>query len=370
MASSRTIETSSSYASSSRAPGPAKEQEYDPLLGLFGGVPTAAASTSSAPQFDETLASLIEPSSSRVGLKLMRKMGWREGQGVGPRVSYQQRKRQAAEIGVRLDQDEAEADGDPEAAKHYYAPLDRPLVLVKGSSTSNDKGWGLGYQPGMGLKETLRKEEGYPGSTAAKTMTYELDDEDVYGGPATTLGDLSDRQKRGIRATDADEDDGGFPSMRSSKAGQSRQVRVLSIALFLSPRWLLTLCTARSRGRESLSRWTSSAMDPGSCLALSSAKNRSPRRIGTRALFSLAVPIRARRIDATSLCRSSQLPPTPPPGWRPDPSRLWKENEPPTADAKGKGRQLDAEDVSRTGPPVGLLRSSLTLSSVRSAARC
>lgn len=41
----------------------------------------------------------------------------------------------------------------------------------------------------------------------------------------------------------------------------------------------------------------------------------------------------------------SQLPPQPPPGWQPNPSRLWKENQPPPTDVKGKGKQLDADEV-------------------------
>lgn len=225
LASSRTIETSSSYASFSRAqPQQEQKQEYDPLLGLFGGaVPPAAEA---GPQFDQALASLVQPSSSRVGLKLMRKMGWREGQGVGPRVSYEQRRRQAAEIGIRLEGDEAE-EGDDEAARHFYAPLDRPLTLVKGSSASTDKGWGLGYRPGMGLKETLRAEGGYTGGSAPRTMTYDLEDDEVYDSPAMDVGGLSARDKQGLRTVDEDED-AGFSSMRSSRDPRTRQVCQMS----------------------------------------------------------------------------------------------------------------------------------------------
>ena len=227
LASSRTIATSSSYASSSRAPPPRKEQEYDPLLGLFGGMtPSAGEGAASQPQFDQTLASLVQPSSSRIGLKLMRKMGWREGQGVGPRVSYEQRKRQAAEIGIRLEGEDAD-DADGEAAKHYYAPLDRPLTLIKGSSISRDKGWGLGYRAGMGLKETLRAEGGFAGSSKSKTMTYELDDHDVYGDSSSSLQGLSERQKRSIGTMDDDEDS-GFTAIRSSRDQRARQVRTMT----------------------------------------------------------------------------------------------------------------------------------------------
>lgn len=296
LASSRTIETSTSYASSSRAPPPRKEQEYDPLLGLFGGMtPSAGEGAASQPQFDQTLASLVQPSSSRIGLKLMRKMGWREGQGVGPRVSYEQRKRQAAEIGIRLDGEDAD-DADGEAAKHYYAPLDRPLTLIKGSSISKDKGWGLGYRSGMGLKETLRTEGGFAGSSKSKTMNYELDDHDVYGDSSSALQDLSERQKRSIGTMDDDEDS-GFTAIRSSRDQRARQP---------TPR--------KSVPQDEFSD-------------------------GTRVLPGFVLH-RETLVPSTS----SRLPPPPPAGWRPDPSRLWKENQPPTENGKGKGRQLDAED--------------------------
>ncbi|GAA5981028.1 hypothetical protein JCM10908_003955 [Rhodotorula pacifica] len=301
LASSRTIETSSSYASSSRAPPPPKEQEYDPLLGLFGGLTSSSAVGStpsgSQPQFDQTLASLVQPSSSRIGLKLMRKMGWREGQGVGPRVSYQQRKRQAAEIGIRLGDEDGDEEVDGEATKHYYAPLDRPLTLVKGSSASKDKGWGLGYQPGMGLKETLRAEGGFAGSSKARTMTYELDDNDVYGDSSSALQELSERQKRTIGTMDQDEDS-GFTAMRSSRDPRDRQPR---------PR--------KSVPQDEFSD-------------------------GTRLLPGFVL-----HRETLASSNSSQLPPSPPAGWQPDPTRLWKENQPPSNEnGKGKGRQLDAED--------------------------
>ncbi|GAA5876541.1 hypothetical protein JCM3774_003131 [Rhodotorula dairenensis] len=297
LASSRTIETSSSYASSSRAPPKqTKEQEYDPLLGLFGGItPSAAGGTGSQPHFDQTLASLIQPSSSRVGLKLMRKMGWREGQGVGPRVSYEQRKRQAAEIGVRLDDDDAEDDGG-EATKHYYAPLDRPLTLIKGSTASKDKGWGLGYQPGMGLKETLRAEGGFAGSSKAKTMSYELDDDDVYGDSSSALQEMSERQKRSIGTMEHDEE-AGFTAIRSTRDQRDRRP---------TPR--------KSVPQDEFSD-------------------------GTRVLPGFVL-----HRETLVPTNSSQLPPPPPAGWRPDPTRLWKENQPPAENDRARGRQLNAED--------------------------
>ncbi|KDE06909.1 hypothetical protein MVLG_02797 [Microbotryum lychnidis-dioicae p1A1 Lamole] len=166
LANSRQLETSSSYA----APSPSSST-YDPLLGLFGNSnPSTSTSTSTStsnfsstiPTAQATLASLLEPSPSRIGLKLMRKMGWRQGQGCGPRLTKTQRKRQALELGLVLqlsfEEEEEEEGGDEERFGHYYAPLDRPLILLDAVAASQDKGRGLGYDSWSGVGGARRKE--------------------------------------------------------------------------------------------------------------------------------------------------------------------------------------------------------------------
>ncbi|GAA5861296.1 hypothetical protein JCM1840_005320 [Sporobolomyces johnsonii] len=289
LASSRTLETSSAYASQQRPSAP-KPAEYDPLLGNFGTLGTSAPA---ALAFDDTLASLIQPSSSRVGLKLMRKMGWRDGQGVGPRITYRQRKQQALELGLRLDEGDEEST---EAEKHYYAPLDRPLTLVKGASASMDKGWGLGYQPGLTLEAQLRN-EGVAGGGRGMS-SYEMDEDDVYGGAGATVDTLGDREKRAWAAFEG-EDDQAYGLMRVSRDRRS----------------------AKPTAKQ--------------------AAQLQDFHDGTRLLPGFILYSEPFAGPSTS-----SLPPPPPPGWRPDPSRLWKENTPPAAgtDVKGKGKQLDAEE--------------------------
>ncbi|GAA6033771.1 hypothetical protein JCM8097_004426 [Rhodosporidiobolus ruineniae] len=317
LASSRTLETSSAYSSRAAPPPTAPKQaaEYDPLLGLFGSSsagPSTAAAASSA--FDASLADLIAPSSSRVGLSLMRKMGWRDGQGVGPRVTLAGRKKQAKELGIALPADEEgegeEGAGGGEASKHLYAPLDRPLTLVKGTSTSVDRGWGLGYEPGMTLDESL----GTGGGGGRRGLRMEVDEEDPYAGGAG-LGALGERERRalGVYGDEEDEDD----LERMKRRGDRRM-------------------------QQSSAKRTATTATPQAFVD------------GTRVLpgFTLA----AEPIASTS---TSHLPPPPPAGWRPNPSRLWKENEPPVGstvgEGKGKGRQLQADErgslLGETLPP-------------------
>ncbi|GAA5987065.1 hypothetical protein JCM11641_007830 [Rhodosporidiobolus odoratus] len=334
LASSRQLETSSSYASSSAPaarPGPSRpqassESTYDPLMGLFGGLPPPPgpdpASADSTSAFDSSLASLIAPSSSRVGLKLMRRMGWRDGQGVGPRVTLGKRKRMAKEMGAVLPssaaagedgdgeaegEGEGEGDGEGEASKHLYAPLDRPLTLVKslGVGVGSGNGWGLGYEPGQTLDARLRGEGlgGHGFDREGRVGARDEEEEDPYGGGAG-LGALGERERRALGAWQEEEDEDDLDRI---SWGGTRE---------------------NGRGCESASK--------------RSARNQEFVD-GTRVLPGFVL-----HTEPVAGPSTSQLPPPPPAGWRPDPTRLWKENQPPAGSAdmncKGKGKQLDAKE--------------------------
>jgi G patch domain-containing protein 1 len=68
-------------------------------------------------------------------------MGWRPSQGIGPRVSYQQRKLQDELAGVPPPPE------DPEAEKHTYAPRDVKVPNIP----TKDNAFGIGYVPAAGL---------------------------------------------------------------------------------------------------------------------------------------------------------------------------------------------------------------------------
>lgn len=70
-------------------------------------------------------------------------MGWKPGQGVGPRITYKQLR---AQEGRPIAPGEAL---DDQATKHLYAPRDtKPILYLK-----KDNAHGLGYVPGEGLFE-------------------------------------------------------------------------------------------------------------------------------------------------------------------------------------------------------------------------
>lgn len=148
----------------------------------------------------------------------MRRMGWRDGQGVGPRITLEQRKKMAREIGVKLDDEEGLEGGrdeTDEARKHYYAPLDRPLSILEEGNVGGN-GWGLGY---VAEKSIAGMERGALGSEGVGLRLEEEEEEDdVYGGSSKGLAMLASSSKRNLRVVDLERDDYGGRD-RVSKTG-------------------------------------------------------------------------------------------------------------------------------------------------------
>lgn len=84
-------------------------------------------------------------------------MGWRLGQGIGPRITLKQRKEQDAQAyeastGAKYSGSTLNIhEDDEEANKHTYAPRDTPVLAVKRKVDTH----GLGYVPGLSLSESL-----------------------------------------------------------------------------------------------------------------------------------------------------------------------------------------------------------------------
>ena len=88
--------------------------------------------------------------------KLLMKMGWRPGQGIGPRLTWRQKKLQDAQARSAriLTLDDLKLDPnneDEEAQKHLYPRQDTPLTIVP----RKDNAHGLGYTPGLSLDNAL-----------------------------------------------------------------------------------------------------------------------------------------------------------------------------------------------------------------------
>ncbi|TCD61711.1 hypothetical protein EIP91_008020 [Steccherinum ochraceum] len=164
------------------------------------------------------LASALEPSpQDSAGARILKKMGWRMGQGIGPRLTYQQRREQDISLGFA-----AMELGDEEAQKHKYPRRDTPLLIVP----RKDNQHGLGYSPGMSLNQSLGVKGGANAKGPKLAAGFGLgalndaddDDLDVYDGSLNKRGHN--------RVAFEDDDDGSRMTMGSSrhkaKAGPSR----------------------------------------------------------------------------------------------------------------------------------------------------
>lgn len=80
-------------------------------------------------------------------------MGWKPGQGIGPRLTYEQLRKRSELDGMPLPAVDSE-----EAKKHTYAPRDTRLPDIK----RKDDFYGLGYIPAAGLRDSRKKESNGP----------------------------------------------------------------------------------------------------------------------------------------------------------------------------------------------------------------
>jgi G patch domain-containing protein 1 len=98
---------------------------------------------------------LMPPLEDSAGVRLLKKMGWRPGQGIGPRVSWRTRKIQdLLAAGKSLNGVDIDAlDDDEEAKRHLYPPRDTvvPRVLMKTDAH------GIGFEAAAGLTDSLGK---------------------------------------------------------------------------------------------------------------------------------------------------------------------------------------------------------------------
>ena len=87
-----------------------------------------------------------------IGIKLLRKMGWRHGQGIGPRIK-------------KKFIDEAEGVEDEHASEYLFPPQDITTVILSGTSGVH----GIGYRPFANQKDVDDDETAAPAFSASKS---------------------------------------------------------------------------------------------------------------------------------------------------------------------------------------------------------
>ncbi|TFK39732.1 hypothetical protein BDQ12DRAFT_681110 [Crucibulum laeve] len=174
-------------------------------------------------------SSLLPAPQDSVGARILKKMGWRLGQGVGPRVSLRQRKLQDLQAlqptsGSRVTHADIKiTEEDLEDDKHTYAPRDTPVLRVERKDNSH----GLGYRPGLGLQESVGQKASGLGNGRNLAAGFGLgalndvdeDDLDVYDG----INDGRNRQAYDI--TDHAEDETITVGSRSERSRKQPDIR-------------------------------------------------------------------------------------------------------------------------------------------------
>jgi G patch domain-containing protein 1 len=97
-------------------------------------------STDEDPQRREALGDIFRPTGKTIGVKLLKRMGWKEGQGIGPKV------RRKAKLG-------GPEDGNVEAeTTHLFAPEDAPIISFSRKFDHR----GLGFEGELHLELSSR----------------------------------------------------------------------------------------------------------------------------------------------------------------------------------------------------------------------
>lgn len=207
-----------------------KAPQYDPLTGQLDAVPESASlhQLVGPSRAEAALSDLIQPSTTRIGQKLMQKMGWRSGQGIGPRITFERQKQLALKLGVQINSTDDEEDS--ERRKHLFPPIDRPLTAFQPWPGNS----GLGYTKDMhsleldrsfSRAETLAAPTEVDGQTMPKGASFGLgalndfedDDRDIYDSEVNQIS--SDPRARRLLVVDEEN-----TSHRESKP-ESRQSR-------------------------------------------------------------------------------------------------------------------------------------------------
>ena len=119
-------------------------------------------STSNDPKRREAFVDLFKPAGETIGVKLLKKMGWKEGQGIGARV------RRKAHLG------EAGDGNDQAETTHLFAPEDPPMISFNRKFDHK----GLGLKGEAGLESDPNR---FPNPVSANSGQDNSDDDEGKG---------------------------------------------------------------------------------------------------------------------------------------------------------------------------------------------
>jgi G patch domain-containing protein 1 len=115
---------------------------------------TGLGSTAEERSQRESIMDMLKPTGDTMGIKLLRRMGWREGQGIGPRVRRK----------ARFDEED-DPGGDTDQTIHLFAPENSTIISFVRKSDRK----GLGFERESCLSDQIKGGDPYSangGSTA------------------------------------------------------------------------------------------------------------------------------------------------------------------------------------------------------------
>ncbi|KAL9936115.1 hypothetical protein V8E36_004957 [Tilletia maclaganii] len=227
---------------------------YDPILGAFGVAPSSSIQSAIGSAADGRIRAAPES----LGTELLRKLGWKEGHGIGPRVTRKRRDELRTLLAPRQTSSEittaADEDDEPipsTSRKLLYPPPDTPILRPPSSVPGRGLGWTapLGLHEALGTQDASGKNSGFataglaPGSSTKgkqrqqhgfgiSVLEHDSDDEGEIGGDAVyamaddiRMSTLNDRERSRDRTRDADRRSHttGKPSTGAQDAGDSNK---------------------------------------------------------------------------------------------------------------------------------------------------
>lgn len=169
----------------------------------------------------DRLLRTIQQSRDSTGVRLLKNMGWKEGQGTGPRLSAAARQRQARELRASgVDHEDWTALAQ---SSQTFAPLDRPLIRYSPKDDAHGLGWEKGMsldQPsgsGMHHKQTREGQTDMPLGGAFGISALEDADDDDYSVYDTGNRENESSRRSKLARMVFDEDDAGPPQQKRSE---------------------------------------------------------------------------------------------------------------------------------------------------------
>lgn len=197
---------------------------------------------SSLTKRSSTFANIFRPAKHGIGTLLMRKMGWRDGQGVGPRISVHQAKAQDANLNVLVEHGE----------KHTFAPKDTALMIPPRQIASQ----GLGYAYTIHSLRPNQSEKN-EGQVVRGDISHgfglgiedaDEDDMDIYGGNMAGI----EKQKKLNQLAYDDSQDSSFA--QKQQRGQAPPQNLVNVEFFKDGKPLLK-GFALQKGEQSKETW-------------------------------------------------------------------------------------------------------------------